>query len=150
MKQVNMQPINLAYIQLVGPYGQGIPQAIDRINQWANNTGISNADRVHIFHDDPEVTPPDECRSDIGVVVPSDMQVTNDIKYQQIPGGRYIVEQIKFTDVPQIIETWDRLIEALPTLGLCMDNRPCFEVYTKSLDGEHAVSVYISIKEESK
>ena len=64
-----LAPFKLAYVRLVGLYGQGIPEAIDKIHKWSATKGLADIKRVHILHDDPDVTPPEDCRVDIGGLV---------------------------------------------------------------------------------
>ena len=146
METQMLEPFKLAYVRLVGPYGQGIPEAIDKIHKWSATKGLADIKRVHIFHDDPDVTPAEDCRADIGVMVPCNVKASEGIQLQQLPGGKYITARKHTSSVPQIIEIWDNLIEQMITSGDEMDDRPCFELYHSHHDGTVDVGVFISVK----
>lgn len=141
-----LKPFKLAYVRLIGPYGQGIPEAIDKIHKWSATKDLTDIKRVHIFHDDPDVTPPEDCRADIGVIVPYSVKASEGIQLQQLPGGKYITARKDTSSVPEIIEIWNNLIEQMVTSGDEMDDRACFELYHSNHNEMVDVSVFISVK----
>ena len=55
---------------MTGPYGEGYDAVCHRLHQWAAPRGLEGGEWIFIYHDNPEVTPPAQCRTDIGISVP--------------------------------------------------------------------------------
>lgn len=70
MKTIEMDARTLAYVRVTGPYGEGYDAVCNRLHQWAATRGLEQGEWIFIYHDNPEVTPPAQCRTDIGVTVP--------------------------------------------------------------------------------
>ena len=70
MNTVEMDARTLAYIRVTGPYGEGYDAVCHRLHQWAAPRGLEGGEWIFIYHDNPEVTPPAQCRTDIGISVP--------------------------------------------------------------------------------
>lgn len=79
----------------VGPYGPDLGEAWGRVMNWAGQKGLRDVAYIGISHDDPGVTPADQCRYDACIVVP-DAAVANVSKQElqdaglfphRLPGG---------------------------------------------------------------
>jgi AraC family transcriptional regulator len=126
----SLDPVEVAYLRHRGPYGPQIGRFwIEQVAPWMQENGLLNAGRYGISHDDPSVTEPAKCRYDACVEVPADMVLTGRPQRTTLPGGRYAV--LEFTGDPASIgEAWTSLLrDWLPSSGLQMDARPCFEHY---------------------
>lgn len=130
---VDRQPATVAYLRHVGPYGEPVARFWQEIYvPWAvmNRLGADHA-RYGISHDDPSITAPEQCRYDACAEVPPDFMATGGALKTTIPGGKYAVLQFKGT-VEQVGEAWAGLLrDWLPSSGLQLDARPCFEYYPK-------------------
>lgn len=47
--------------------------------------------------DNPETTPPNQCRFDACIVIPNDFQVDNSVLERELSGGEYYVYEVKHT-----------------------------------------------------
>ena len=80
MKTVEMDARTLAYIRVTGPYGEGYDAVCNRLHQWAAPRALEGGEWIFIYHDNPQVTPPAQCRTDIGVTVPVGTQGTGEVE----------------------------------------------------------------------
>ncbi|NVD08605.1 AraC family transcriptional regulator [Vibrio sp. JPW-9-11-11] len=119
----------LAYIRVTGPYGEGYEEPSGRLYQWAGMKGLAGNTCIFIYHDNPEITPSDKCRTDICLMVPEDTQAPEGIELQDFPGGEYAVMRQKITQVTQYAKAWDDLMSNVIESGIESDDRPCFELY---------------------
>jgi AraC family transcriptional regulator len=130
---IDRQPATVAYLRHLGPYGESIARFWQETYvPWAvmNKLGADHA-RYGISYDDPSITSPDQCRYDAcAEVTPDFVAIGNSLK-TTIPGGKYAVLKFKGT-VKQVGEAWSSILrDWLPSSGLQLDARPCFEYYPK-------------------
>jgi AraC family transcriptional regulator len=130
---IDRQPATVAYFRHLGPYGEPIARFWQETYvPWAvmNKLGADHA-RYGISHDDPSITAPEQCRYDACAEVSPDFMATGGALKTTIPGGKYAVFRFKGT-VEQVGEAWAALLrDWLPSSGLQLDGRPCFEYYPK-------------------
>jgi AraC family transcriptional regulator len=128
---IDRQPATIAYHRHLGPYGKSIAQFWQEIYvPWAvmNKLGADHA-RYGISYDDPSITAPEQCRYDACAEIASDFVATGGALKATIPGGKYAVLKFRGT-VEQVGEAWAALLrDWLPSSGLQLDSRPCFEYY---------------------
>jgi AraC family transcriptional regulator len=132
VKLVDRQPVPIAYLRHLGPYGEPISRFWQNTYfPWAVTNGLLDRPRYGISHDDPGVTAPEQCRYDACVEVAPDFIASGGALKTSIPGGRYAVLAFK-GNVEQIGEAWAALLrDWLPSSELQLDARPCFEYYPK-------------------
>jgi AraC family transcriptional regulator len=149
---INREPATVAYLRYLGPYGEPISRFWhEKYVPWAtmNKLGADHA-RYGISYDDPSITAPEQCRYDACAEVAADFAVSGGALKTTIPGGRYAVLSFKGT-AKQIGEAWATLLrDWLPSSGLQLDARPCFEYYPKGADynpetGEFACEICIPV-----
>ncbi|WP_342040098.1 AraC family transcriptional regulator [Aeromonas caviae] len=129
MNTVEMDARTLAYIRVTGPYGEGYDAVCHRLHQWAVPRGLEGGEWIFIYHDNPEVTPPAQCRTDIGISVPVGTQGSGEVEIQHIPAGRYAQSRYLITDRSQYGERWQEHIGDIVAAGLAFGDGPCFELY---------------------
>lgn len=84
---------SLAYVRHIGPYGPEIGPAWHRVFTWAGENGLIHPEvkAIGISWDNPEFTPPAQCRYDACIVVPAgtEKKGINDagISWQTLSGG---------------------------------------------------------------
>ncbi|MGF1725485.1 AraC family transcriptional regulator [Photobacterium nomapromontoriensis] len=129
METQDFEPSKLAYIRVTGPYGKGYEAASGRLYQWAGMKGLAGNTCIFIYHDSPEITPDDKCRTDICLMVPEGTDVPSGIELQDFSGGQYAVIRQTITDFSQYPKAWDNLMGEVTASGVEIDCRPCFELY---------------------
>ncbi len=130
---IDRQPATVAYLRHLGPYGASIARFWQETYvPWAvtNRLGADHA-RYGISHDDPSITAPEQCRYDACAEVAPDFYATGGALKTSIPGGKYAVLNFMGT-AQQVGAAWAALLrDWLPSSGLQLDARPCFEYYPK-------------------
>lgn len=90
----NVPPRRMAYLRVVGPYNNEFlgPQ-FARVGQWAAENNMFKPDTLCIgaYHDDPEITPPEKQRADVGITVDDNYQPAGEMQVQTLRGGPYAV-----------------------------------------------------------
>ncbi|MGH8494788.1 MAG: AraC family transcriptional regulator [Gammaproteobacteria bacterium] len=132
VKLIDRQPATVACLRHLGPYGESISRFWhDTYYPWAVTNDLLERPRYGISHDDPGITAAAQCRYDACAEVEPDFVGTGDAFRTTIPGGRYAVLRFKGT-AGKIGEAWAALLrDWLPSSGLQLDARPCFEYYPK-------------------
>ena len=129
MKTIEMDARTLAYVRVTGPYGEGYDAVCNRLHQWAAARGLEQGEWIFIYHDNPEVTPPTQCRTDIGITVPVGTQGAGEVETHPIPAGRYAQSRYLITDRNQYGPRWQEHIGDIVSAGLAFGDGPCFELY---------------------
>jgi AraC family transcriptional regulator len=85
-----MPELRTAAVRHLGPYEQ-ISEAFERLHQAIESTPLSKdkATLLAIYHDDPELTPAPELRSDAAIVIPQQASLPEGLRERRLPAGRY-------------------------------------------------------------
>ena len=129
METQHFAPTKLAYIRVTGPYGEGYEEPARHLYTWAGINGLAGNTCIFIYHDNPETTPSEKCRTDICLMVSEDTKVPRDIELQDFSGGQYAVMRQHITEKSQYPKAWDELLSKVVQSGIESDDRPCFELY---------------------
>lgn len=132
MKIIHFDSGRYAYIRVTGPYGENYEPACRALSEWADQAGIVNSNTVFVYLDDPVVTAPAKCRTDIGLLVnkPERLEgVEDNIELGQFDGGKYAVIRRIVTGKSRYKDWWDELLMIAAEQELRPDFRPCFELY---------------------
>lgn len=130
---VEFPTVKVAYMRHIGPYGPKISEFWrDSFSPWLAANGLLGQPYYGIAHDDPSITPPENCRYDACVEVPEGFVPTGRVNVTTLPGGRYAVA--KFHGDPSTIgDAWIELFrDWLPRSGMRCDARPCLEYYPRN------------------
>ena len=120
----------VAYVRQVGPYGPSNMQAMKQLKEWAEGQNLLTDSSIllGIAQDNPETTPPDNCRYDACIVIPHDYLLDRSMNEAELSGGTYAVFTIKHT-AEHIQQAWIDIFPAIQSSGYQMDNRPIIERY---------------------
>jgi len=129
MEKKQFTPSTLAYIRVTGPYGENYEPAIAKLCQWEAKAGLEGSTCIFIYHDNPESTPAEKCRTDLCLMVPEGVTASGEIELQPFAGGEYATLRKTITEKPQYGAAWNEHITQIVQLGIEMDDRPCFELY---------------------
>ena len=130
VKFVHRPPVRVAYLRHVGPYGQPLSAFWQEVvYPWLATNDLLDQPRYGISHDDPSITAPEKCRYDACVEAPATFVAAGASLMTTIPGGKYAATHFRGT-AREIGETWSALLrDWLPSSGMQLDSRPCFEYY---------------------
>lgn len=120
----------VAYVRQVGPYGYNNVKTMEKLKKWAKSKNLLNEDAIilGIAHDDPKITPAQNCRYDACIVIPKDYQVDNSVSVIELSGGLYATLKVKHT-AEDIQKAWGKIFVAIEDKGYEIDNRPMLERY---------------------
>jgi len=118
-------------VRHVGPYSE-IGEAFGRLGDIAGKAGLFSrpeAAMIALYYDDPQSTPPDQLRSDAGVVVAPDVALPEGLGEQRIAAGDY-ASTTHVGPYEQLGDTWARFMgEWLPASGRRIGDGVSYEVY---------------------
>ncbi len=88
---IDRPAVRLATVRHVGPYHE-IGSAFARLEAIIAEAAVPSGPAIlaAVFHDNPQVTPAAELRSDAGVVIPSDVDPPAGLDLVELPAGRYL------------------------------------------------------------
>ncbi len=154
VKIKKMAEKNIAY--LTAPKGyelDAIFKTWDKITEWGRSLGIADVEkkRFAICHDNPMITPTEQCRYDATIEIGKNHGVDISEPYQLsiIPGGKYAVAYYK-GDGDKVSNFYMELYSAwLPGSGFEPDDYPPVAHYLNDSRAEGFVEmeVYIKVKE---
>lgn len=102
---------HLAFVRVTGEYGKNYEPATQKLYQWAGPRGLTNNTCIFIYHDNPEITPAEKCRTDVCLLLDEAVEGNNDVEIKPFPGGHYACMRRTITDVKQYPLAWDELME---------------------------------------
>lgn len=145
VKLVDRQPVRVAYLRHVGPYGPGLSEFwIETVAPWMATNNLLGRPRYGISHDDPNITAPEKLRYDAAVEVPEDFTGTGPYMKTVIPGGKYASGRFKGTG-DQLPAAWESILrDWLPDSGMQLDGRPFFEYYPTDASFDPQTGVFES------
>lgn len=133
---IDREPVNVAYLRRVGPYGPGVSRFwMETVAPWMGTNNLFGRERFGISLDDQFVTQPAKCRYDACVASKPGEVLTGNPNFKEIPGGRYAALAYEGIGA-DIVHAWNALLrDWLPKSGLQLDSRPFFEHYP--VDGKY-------------
>lgn len=148
---VDRPPVTVACLRHLGPYGEPISRFWGQAYfPWAVAHDLLGHERYGVSHDDPGIAAPEQCRYDACAEVAANFVPAGGAFLSTLPGGRYAVMSFRGS-AAQVIDAWTALLrDWLPSSGLQLDARPCFEHYPidaacDSDSGEFACEICIPV-----
>ncbi len=133
MKVEILPNYRLAYMRRVGPYGPGNNEVMARLKTWAlENNLMSSAILFGIPQDNPQVTQPEKCRYDVGIVITKAYQLDDSIAEQTFSGGKYAIYLVKHTE-ESLQQAWSEIFPLLQNSGHQIDKKPIVERYSAEM-----------------
>lgn len=130
VRLIDRSPVRMGYLRYQGAYGPALGRFwAETFGPWLATQNLGPVARFGIAHDDPSLVPPEQCRYDCGVEVPAGWVPNGGALVTELPGGRYAALDFKGS-AAEIGAAWSALMGRwLPSSGLQLDARPCFEHY---------------------
>lgn len=144
----NISPCDIAYIRQTGAYGEGNIKTMEQLKKWATAHNLIHEKTVilGIVHDNPQITPPGNCRYDACIILPEKLLVTeNKIHYGELIGGQYAVFTVEHT-VQAIEQAWAEIFQLLSQSGYFTDDtRPILERYAADKIEKHLCEICVPV-----
>jgi DNA gyrase inhibitor GyrI len=138
----------IAYIRKTGAYGEGNIQTMEQLKLWVKANDLMNGSAVilGIAHDDPQTTPPENCRYDACIIISEEhFPVSGNIRLGKIAGGKYAVFAVAHT-AEAVEQAWAEIFPALAENGCLPDaSRPILERYSAEKIEAHQCEICVPI-----
>lgn len=138
----------VVYMRRIGPYGAGNYALMEKFKEWAKANGLFTKSAVilGISQDNPETTPPENCRYDVCIVVEDDYAITDaNVNEAELPGGRYAIFTIAHT-AEAVQKAWGEIFSQLSAQGQQPDlARPILERYIPAMIDKHLCEICVPI-----
>jgi len=124
----------LAYVSATDAYSPGqVYEAYQVMRAWATARGLGPEARwLGMSKDDPDITPAELYRFDLGVIVPDGTPPEGRVGIRPMPASAYGVLHV-IGDIGQVGRAWEWLFRSwLPTSGYEPTLEPAVEVFLKS------------------
>lgn len=136
----------IAYMRRVGPYGPANIEVMEGLKKWAKNRNLlESAILFAIPRDNPETTPPENCRFDACVVISKDYQMDDSIYEDELPGGKYVIYEVRHT-AEDIQKAYVDIFPSLQGSGYQMDNKPIMEKYVGDMVNNPYCEICVPVK----
>lgn len=147
IKVETLPKYRVAYVRQVGPYGSGNIQAMEKLKEWAKERNLlaESAIIFGISQDNPETTPPENCRYDACIVISDDYQIDRSICESELSGGKYVICKVKHT-AEDIRRAWAGIFPTIQQSGYQIDNKPIFERYTGDMINNDFCEIGVPVK----
>jgi AraC family transcriptional regulator len=125
---MELPAVRLACLRYKGPFGPAIGEFWKEVfTPWQKAFGLHPRTTYGLAQDDPDSTPPDQCRYDACVEVKDDYQIAEPAREAKLPLGRYAVTRFK-GNASQISAAWRDFFQQAQAQGM-QNEGPCFERY---------------------
>ena len=146
---VKMKAIESYYIRNRG-YNKNIEETWQKLQTWVLTNNIKQYKRAALFHDNPTITPLDECQYIACIIVDDDKNIKSDrIPKFKIAEGVYAKFDLKARNEDLLPFIQWLYHEWLPRSDYETTTKPSFAIYESvdfiKLDNEYDFSFYVSI-----
>ncbi|WP_426983062.1 AraC family transcriptional regulator [Bacillus cabrialesii] len=137
----------IAYFRNVGEYGEKQnKEVMETFKKWAKlNDVFDNSTILGIPQDNPEITPKEECRYDVCVVINKDFNVKKPAHVGEFSGGKYAVFLLDHTK-EAIRDFWGNISSEIERNNLSIIEQPIIERYTPQMIDNHLCEILIPIQ----
>ncbi|KMM51919.1 transcriptional regulator [Bacillus glycinifermentans] len=137
----------IAYFRDVGEYGEKQnKELMETFKKWAKlNDVFDNSTILGIPQDNPEITPKEECRYDVCVVINKDLNVKKPAHVGEFSGGKYAVFLLDHTK-EAVRDFWGNISSEIERNNLSIREQPIIERYTPQMIDNHLCEILIPIQ----
>lgn len=137
----------IAYFRNVGEYGEKQnKELMETFKKWAKlNDVFDNSTILGIPQDNPGITPKEECRYDVCVVINKDLNVKKPAHVGEFSGGKYAVFLLDHTK-EAVRDFWGNISSEIERNNLSIREQPIIERYTPQMIDNHLCEILIPIQ----
>ncbi|RLL43680.1 DNA gyrase inhibitor [Oceanobacillus piezotolerans] len=136
----------IAYIRRVGPYGPANKEVMEKLKGWAREKNLLQTSiLLAIPQDNPEDTPPEECRFDACIILSKDNTIDDTVCEGELYGGKHLIIQVKHTE-EDMQKAYADIFPLLRNNGYQIDNRPIMERYTVDMVNNHYCEICVPVR----
>ena len=139
MKIETVQGITIAYMRRIGAYGPENRQLMEKLKAFLAQHDLLKSTILGIPLDDPTITPAEQLRYDVGLIVPVHAAIP--LPTRSIDDGTYAVFEVQHTQ-QGVSSFWQNIGQ----LTLSIDNtKPIIERYSSQKIAEHLCELCVPI-----
>ena len=139
MKIETFQGITIAYMRRIGAYGPENRQLMEKLKAFLAQHDLLKSTILGIPLDDPTITPAEQLRYDVGLIVPANATIP--LPTRNIDDGTYAVFEVQHTQ-QGVSSFWHNI----GLLTLSIDNtKPIMERYSSQKIAEHLCEFCVPI-----
>ena len=139
MKIETFQGITIAYMRRIGAYGPENRQLMEKLKAFLAQHDLLKSTILGIPLDDPTITPAEQLRYDVGLIVPANATIP--LPTRNIDDGTYAVFEVQHTQ-QGVSSFWQNIGQ----LTLSIDNtKPIIERYSSQKIAEHLCEFCVPI-----
>lgn len=137
----------IAFFRNVGEYGEKQnKELMESFKQWVLENGVfDNSPILAIPQDNPAVTPKEECRYDVCVIIQNDYHVAKPAQVGTFTGGKYAVFLLDHTK-EAVSEFWGNIFSEIAKHNLSIRQQPIIERYTSQMIENHLCEILVPIQ----
>ncbi|MFD1206243.1 GyrI-like domain-containing protein [Sporosarcina contaminans] len=137
----------VAYFRNVGEYGEKEnKELMESFKKWLKSNGVFDHSTIlGIPQDNPEITPKEECRYDVCVVINNDCNVEKPAHVGEFSGGKYAVFLLDHTK-EAVSEFWGNIFSEIERNNLSIREQPIIERYTSQMIHNHLCEKLVPIQ----
>ncbi|CAA0092648.1 Transposon Tn10 TetD protein [BD1-7 clade bacterium] len=116
------------YHRLIGPYGDGLQAASADLQAFCARNGIAVGNPVVINWDNPKITEPAQCRTDVCLTLMGDCKTPSPYNIQTIVPQTHAIMRGLFDFSFDFGSVWQQLFDSLFSQGMTPADKPCYKV----------------------
>lgn len=128
LQLVDLPERQVIYQRLIGEYGNGLQQASANLQAYCQANNIAVSDPLVINWDNPKITDPSQCRTDVCLTLTDDCENPGSYNLQTIPAATHAVMSGLFDLSFDYEGAWQQLFETLFAQELKPLDAPCYKV----------------------
>lgn len=117
----DVDKIQMVYYEFTGPYEQSFSEFGQLMSFVKENNLAMDKFSLGIFKDDPEFTPADKLRSEIGLAITSKTKIDlTKYKYKEIPAGKAVT--VKYKSMDEIMPAYKAIEDYIKSNNIKTEN----------------------------
>ncbi|STR46053.1 AraC family transcriptional regulator [Iodobacter fluviatilis] len=139
----------VVYMRQLGCYGRERCEQAHRdlLSLLGQSDEFTPAGTLSLYWDDPEITEPTHCRTDVCIKLNGVIPAERRLAIQKVTAGRYAIFSFECNEASLPL-SWEIAFRYLVTKGLACADLPCFERYdaaTNTARDHYAFDIYIPL-----
>ena len=128
LKISNVAQRTVIYKRLIGEYGAGIQQAAAELQDFVVVNKLATGDPLVINWDNPEITAPEKCRTDVCLTLLDGCKKSAPFNTQVISDGSHAVIRGTFNLDYNYEQAWHQLFHSIFDQGHQPEDSPCYKI----------------------
>jgi len=116
------------YKRIIGEYGAGVQEVASELQNFVTKNRVSTANPLVINWDNPEITTPEKCRTDVCLTLLDKCQKPAPFNTQIIQAGSHAYIRGVFNLQYNYEQAWQQLFHSIFDQGYQPEDSPCYKI----------------------